>query len=173
MLPRLTGPDSTVAKRVNAAVDDHVREVRSQAAGTLTYKTGDPYIGTDVLSLSFSGDWFVPGTAHPNKIAAGLVFDLRNGNRIGIRDVFTDTNSGLRRLQPVVRAKLESQFPGLVNDDVTEPVPSNYEQFVVNHSGLVVIVVDLPTVVGPRSVLVPWDKLVDLVRPELVGVLRS
>jgi hypothetical protein len=175
-LPQLTGPDPTVADRVNAAVGDYVREVQAQAFGaTLTLKAGNPYIGAEVLSLSFGGDWYVQGTAHPTKIASGLVFDLRNGDRIGIQDVFTDTDSGLRLLQPVVRAQLESRFPGSEADFdvVTEPVPSNYEQFVVNQRGLVVIVVDLPYVIGPQSVLVKWDRLVDLVDPKLVDVLRS
>nr|MDT0663644.1 hypothetical protein [Micromonospora sp. DSM 115978] len=95
------------------------------------------------------------------------------GDRIGIEDVFATTDDGVRRLASVVGPELASRFPGGSTAGAAEPLTANYREFVVNPSGLVVVVVDLPNVIGPQSVLVPWEQLGDLVRPELLPVLRS
>jgi hypothetical protein len=100
------------------------------------------------------------------------VFDLRAGERTRIQNVFTSTDAGLRRLQSVVRPELQRRF-GTVDPAVTEPTVANYGRFVVNPGGLVMIVVDLPFVIGPQSVPVPWSPLTDVVRPNLLPVLRS
>ncbi|MCK9895306.1 DUF3298 domain-containing protein [Frankia sp. AgB32] len=173
-IPVLAGPDQNVVRRVNRAVLAYVNEERNQTAdATLTLTAGSPHVGTTVLALSFGGDRYPPGAAHPTELATGLVFDLRTGDRIRIEDVFTSTDAGLRRLAAIVRPELDRRFPGGPTGGVADPVSANYEQFVVTPRGLVVIVSDLPYVLGPQSVLAPWERLGDLVRPDLAAALRS
>ncbi|WP_235498238.1 RsiV family protein [Frankia sp. R43] len=173
-VPVLAGPDAAVVRRVNAAIAEYVSQEKTRTAHeTLTLTAGDPHVGARVLALSFGGDRYPPGAAHPSELASGLVFDLRTGDRVTIEDVFTSTDAGLRRLEPVVRAELERRFPDGPTGGVTDPLPANYQQFVVNPKGLVVIVTELPHVLGPQSVLVPWSSLDGLVRPELAEILRS
>ncbi|WP_018636105.1 RsiV family protein [Parafrankia elaeagni] len=173
-IPVLSGPDATVVGRVNAAIADYVRGEKAQTAyESLTLTAGNPHVGAHVLALSFGGDRYPPGAAHPAELASGLVFDLRSGARVTIEDVFTSTPAGLRRLESIVRAELDRRFPDGPTGGVTDPDPANYRQFVVNPRGLVVIVAELPYVLGPQSVLAPWDQLDGLVRPELADVLRS
>ncbi|EFC86088.1 RsiV family protein [Parafrankia sp. EUN1f] len=173
-VPVLTGPDATVVRRVNVAIAAYVDQEKAHTAHeTLTLTAGDPHVGTRVLALSFGGDRYPPGAAHPSELASGLVFDLRTGDRVTIEDVFTSTDAGLRRLESVVRPELERRFPDGPTGGVTDPLPANYQQFVVNPKGLVVIVTELPYVLGPQSVLVPWSSLDGLVRPELAEILRS
>ncbi|OAA21782.1 hypothetical protein UG55_105445 [Frankia sp. EI5c] len=173
-VPVLEGPDAAVVDRVNTAIAEYVRQEKAGTSyANLTLKAGDPHVGRQVLALSFGGDRYPPGAAHPAELASGLVFDLRTGDRVTIEDVFTSTGDGLRRLESIVRPELDRRFPGGPTGGVTDPEPANYQQFVVNPRGLVVIVADLPYVLGPQSVLAPWDQLADLVRPELADVLRS
>ncbi|SNQ46046.1 conserved exported hypothetical protein [Frankia canadensis] len=173
-IPVLSGPDPVVVRRVNTAIDEYVRQEKGLTENeTLHLTAGAAHIGARVVALSFGGDRYPPGAAHPAELAAGLVFDLRTGDRVHIEDVFTSTGAGLRRLESIVRAELDRRFPGGPTGGVTDPLPANYQQFVVNPRGLVVIVADLPYVLGPQSVLAPWNRLGDLVRPDLAAVLRS
>ncbi|CAO5252022.1 RsiV family protein [Frankia sp. AgKG'84/4] len=173
-IPVLAGPDENVVRRVDQAVVAYVNEEMNQTAeANLTLTAGAPHVGAAVLALSFGGDRYPPGAAHPTALAAGLVFDLRTGDRIRIEDVFTSTDAGLRRLAAIVRPELDRRFPGGPTGGVTDPVTANYQQFVVTPRGLVVIVTDLPYVLGPQSVLAPWERLRDLVRPDLAAVLNS
>ncbi len=173
-IPVLAGPDENVVRRVDQAVVAYVNEEKNQTAeANLTLTAGSPHVGAAVLALSFGGDRYPPGAAHPTELAAGLVFDLRTGDRIRIEDVFTSTDAGLRRLAAIVGPELDRRFPGGPTGGVTDPVAANYQQFVVTPRGLVVIVTDLPYVLGPQSVLATWERLRDLVRPDLAAVLSS
>jgi hypothetical protein len=173
-VPVLSGPDPAVVRRVDVTIAEYVRQEKAATDNESLHLTaGTPHVGAQVLALSFGGDRYPPGAAHPAELAAGLVFDLRTGERIRIEDVFAATDAGLRRLESIVRPELERRFPGGPTGGVTDPVPANYQQFAVNPQGLVVIVADLPYVLGPQSVLAPWDRLAGLVRPELAPVLRS
>jgi hypothetical protein len=132
-VPRLTGPNASVVARVNRSINAYLAEEkgRTERGATLNLRAGAPHVGSHVLSVSFGGDRFTPGAAHPVKLTSGMVFDLRAGERTRIQNVFTSTDAGLRRLQSVVRPELQRRF-GTVDPAVTEPTVANYGRFVVN-----------------------------------------
>jgi hypothetical protein len=174
-VPRLIGPNASVVTRVNQSIDAYLTAEKNDTGQdtTLSLTAGTIHVGGHVLSVPFDGLRTTRGTAHPTKLAAGLVFDLRTGARIRISDVFSSTPAGLRRLQSAVTTELTRRLGHTPDPTLTAPTVANYDQFVVSPNGLTVIVADLPFVFGPQNVTVPWTQLSDLVRPSRLPVLRS
>jgi hypothetical protein len=174
-VPRLTGPNTSVITRVNQSIDAYLTAEKNDTGQdtTLSLTAGTTHVGGQILSVPFDGLRNTRGTAHPTKLAAGLVFDLRTGARIRISDVFRSTPAGLRRLQSAVTTELTRRLGQAPDPTVTAPTVANYDQFVVNPNGLTVIVAEMPFVFGPQNALVPWTQLSDLVRPSLLPILRS
>lgn len=119
------------------------------------------------------------GGAHPNSWPDTMVFDLTDGHRIGLDEVFTDPRRALAELAPVVRDALALTLGSMLQPDMlvsgTFPEPLNYEDFILNDEGIAFFFAPYqvaPYAAGEQVVTIPWSHLAPLLKPQFASMIR-
>ncbi|QJB55069.1 DUF3298 and DUF4163 domain-containing protein [Pseudodesulfovibrio sp. zrk46] len=114
------------------------------------------------------------GGAHPNNWPLTWVFDLANGETLGLSDIFANHEAALDAIAPMVRDVLRASMTDMFVEDMmlggTEPTEKNYEDCILTNEGVVFFFAPYqvgPYAAGQQVVTIPWDRIVLLLTPEL------
>jgi len=119
------------------------------------------------------------GGAHPNSWPDTMVFDLADGHRLGLEEVFADPQRALTELAPTVRDVLADTLGQMLQPDMlasgTAPEAGNYKAFVLNDEGIAFFFAPYqvaPYAAGEQVVTIPWDHAAPLLKPEFSDMIR-
>ncbi|WP_241566222.1 RsiV family protein [Prescottella agglutinans] len=183
LVPQVEGGDPAVTGEFNesmrAALQDQI-DGWPEARFTLESRNESAvvHIGSRVLSGLLVTSWNAdPPGAHPTPIVATVVIDADDAQPITLDALFPDLQAGLNRLSeesarllPETAAGPEFEREGI------EPKRENFANWVATPAGMEIHFSDYqvgPHAIGLIVVTVPWDRLTDVMAPELVGVVSS
>lgn len=183
VVPQIEGGDPAVAaefdESMRAALQD---QIDGWPGDRFTLESTDRsavvHIGARVVSGLLVTSWNAdPPGAHPTPLVATAVIDADDAQPITLDRLFPDLQAGLNRLSeesarllPATAAGLDFQHEGI------EPKRENFANWVATPAGMELHFTDYqvgPHAIGLIVVTVPWDRLTDVVAPELVGVVSS
>lgn len=176
-------------KEARALVTKHVTdwkanetELSTDMPEDLPESTGDSEVGIsyvvryatdDLVSIEFTEDGMSRGAAHPSMTTFVLNYDLRNGRKLGLGDLFKAKSTYLGVISAFCIKSLKEQSKKkelMLEDEQIEsgagPKADNYKVWAVTKKGLW-ITFDAyqvgPYAAGPQYVLVPYSTLKDLI----------
>ena len=145
--------------------------------------TSDPSAG--VLSVELDYVWNVPTADAGPQWVDVLNYDLATGNRIGIGDLFTNTDTAVQRISTAIgKDKTITKFNLLPSDQPATPDPNatfdiwcagyspnplNFGLWAPTPTGLRITMAWTQlcgAYIGTPSTIVPWSDLRDLVKPD-------
>ena len=102
------------------------------------------YLNPSILSLGLEYSTYTAGAAHPFNYMTTMNFDLRNGERLALKDLFMADSEHLKVLSEAAKKELDARFPGgddgqVWDEDGALPTAVNYEEFLITREGLTVI----------------------------------
>ncbi|QCQ92734.1 RsiV family protein [Rhodococcus sp. SGAir0479] len=181
-VPQVEGGDPAVAaefdESMRAALQDQIDGWQeSRFTLSSTDRSAVVHIGSRVLSGLLVTSWNAdPPGAHPTPLVATVVIG-DDAQPITLDRLFPDLQAGLVRLSeesarllPATAAGPEFQRDGI------EPTRDNFANWVATPAGMEIHFDDYqvgPHAIGLIVVTVPWDRLADVVAPELLGVVSS
>jgi hypothetical protein len=134
------------------------------------------YATDDLISVEFSEGGYSRGAAHPNSFTIVLNYDLKNGKKLALGDLFKPKSNYLSMISTYCIKNLKEQSKkkdlGLEDETIQSgagPKADNYKAWAITKKGLW-ITFDAyqvgPYAVGPQYVLVPYSTLKDLIKPD-------
>lgn len=180
-LPRIEGGNPAVAAEFNesveAALQDQINFPGDQRF-TLEGREAFARVGGRVVSGLLVTSWNAdPPGAHPTPLVATVVVGVDDARPITLSALFPDLQAGLNRLSeesarllPVTAAGEEFEREGI------EPTELNFANWLPTPAGMEIHFSDYqvgPHAVGLVVITVPWDRLADVIAPELLDVVRS
>lgn len=183
VVPQIEGGDPAVAaefdESMRAALQDQIDGWQGDRF-TLesTDRSAVVHIGSRVVSGLLVTSWNAdPPGAHPTPIVATVVIDADDAQPITLDRLFPDLPAGLDRLSeesarllPTTAAGPDFQREGI------EPKQENFANWVATPAGMEIHFSDYqvgPHAIGLIDVTVPWERLSDVVAPDLVDVVSS
>lgn len=119
------------------------------------------------------------GGAHPNHWPVTWIFDMADGETLGLDDVFINRKDALIEIAPMVRkvliASLGDMYAADMLADGTTPVAGNYDDFILNDEGVVFFFAPYqvaPYAAGEQVVTIPYARLAKFMKPEFKAMLR-
>jgi hypothetical protein len=174
--------DAKMADKINADISREIdRAIASlkQNAGPvgsgdekngLTVRYEVAYLNSSIFSLALNESEYIAGAAHPDNFVTTMTYDLRNGNRIALGDLFDKDSDYLKIISDYSISALKKQME--VGDDEEDrietinsgaaPTAQNYKNFLIAKEGLVIIFDTYqvgPGAAGIQRVAVPYSIL--------------
>ena len=183
LVPQVEGGDPAVTaefdESMRAALQDQIDGSPGERF-TLESRTESSvvHIGSRVLSGLLVTSWNAdPPGAHPTPLVATVVIDADDAQPITLDRLFPDLQAGLNRLSQESARLLPDTAagPGFEREGI-EPKRENFANWVATPAGMEIHFTDYqvgPHAIGLIVVTVPWDRLTDVVAPDLVGVVSS
>ena len=166
--------DATV-KEFIAAAEEVPEPVRFGQPGLLTVRYGVTASTTQLVSVRFTISAMQAGTAHPNNYILGFTYDVIAGRSVRLKEVFRADVAPLPVIVEFVRPILAAQLKerGVVGwlDEGLALREENYSRFIVSPEGILFFFNPYqiaPYAAGEFEVLVPWDKLREIIEPALL-----
>lgn len=169
--------DSAIADldRNNAPPPAELKGVKSN----LTIRYDVAYLNPALLSLEMNFSSYIAGSAHPDNYVLTSTYDLRNGDKVKLSDLFQPGANYLTVLANYVIPRLEADLkadsgnPDAQNwiNTGAAPQTSNYDKFLIGKEGLVIIFDPYqvaPYSEGVRRVTVPYALLEKIMDPASV-----
>lgn len=192
--PKLSGladqkMQDAINKDISSQIDSAVADiVRNNWAGppelknvksSLTVRYDVAYLNAALLSLELNFSSYIVGSAHPDNYTLTSTYDLRNGNKVKLIDLFEPGSNYLEVLAdyaiPQLKKdlQLDAQNTDAMNwvDSGAAPQTQNYDKFLIGKEGLVVIFDPYqvaPYSEGFRRVTVPYALLNKIMDPTSV-----
>ncbi|RDI38381.1 RsiV family protein [Aquicella lusitana] len=123
-----------------------------------------------IMSVRFNIHGYVAGTTRPYHYHRVLNFDLDNGQKIELADLFKIDEDYLTFLSDYSRKVLSKK---LRNKEMirngTQPIPENFKRWNVNPTGLLITFDEYqvaPYVYGTQTVLIPYVALKQFIMPD-------
>ncbi|WP_430334461.1 RsiV family protein [Rhodococcus sp. ACT016] len=183
LVPQVEGGDPAVTaefdESMRAALQDQIDGWPGQRFSLeSTDRSAVVHIGSRVVSGLLVTSWNAdPPGAHPSPLVATVVVDADDAQPITLDRLFPDLQAGLNRLSeesarllPDTAAGPEFEREGI------EPKRENFANWVATPAGMEIHFTDYqvgPHAIGLVVVTVPWDRLSDVVAPDLLGVVSS
>lgn len=129
----------------------------------------------DLISVEFHEGQYSRGAAHGNSYTAVLNYDVKNGRRIALSDLFNPKSNYLSIISAYSSKELKDKLrkDNMLDDDMvksgTEPRADNYEAWTITRKGLWITFDPYQVAAyaaGPQHVLVPYSALKDLIKPD-------
>jgi hypothetical protein len=129
----------------------------------------------DLVSVEFHEGQYSRGAAHGNSITAVLNYDVKNGRKIALADLFNAKSNYLSVLSSYSRKELKDKLTKdeMFDEDMvksgTEPRADNYAGWTITRKGLYITFDPYQVAAyaaGPQSVLVPYSALKDIIKPD-------
>jgi len=134
------------------------------------------YATDDLISVEFGEGGYSRGAAHPTSWSVVFNYDLKNGKKLALGDLFKPKSNYLSAISTYCVKSLKEQSKkkdlGLEDEAIQSgagPKPDNYKSSAITKKGLWVTFDAYqvgPYVVGPQYVLVPYSVLKDLINPD-------
>ncbi len=182
VVPQIEGGDPAVAaefdESMRAALQD---QIDGWPGDRFTLESTDRssvvHIGSRVVSGLLVTSWNAdPPGAHPTPLVATVVI-ADDAQPVTLDRLFPDLRAGLDRLSEESAELLPATAagPDFLREGI-EPKRENFANWVATPAGMEIHFTDYqvgPHAIGLIVVTVPWDRLSDVVAPDLVGVVSS
>lgn len=129
----------------------------------------------DLISVEFTEGQYSRGAAHGNSITAVLNFDVRNGKRIELADLFNPKSNYLSIISAYCIKDLKEQTKKndmLMEDQIQDGAAAradNYRAWTITRKGLWITFDPYQVAAyaaGPQNVLIPYSALKPIVKPD-------
>jgi hypothetical protein len=134
------------------------------------------YATDDLISVQFTAGDYFRGAAHPNHFTIAVNYDLKNGKKLALGDLFKPKSNYLSAISSfcIKNLKEQSKKRDLMLEDESiqtgaGPKADNYQAWTVTKKGLWIVFDPYqvgPYAAGPQYVLVPYSAIKDLVNPD-------
>jgi len=139
----------------------------------------------DLISVQFTEDSYSRGAAHPNQLTSVLNYDVKNGKKLALADLFNPKANYLSVISAYCTKDLKQQSQqskdSMLSDDMIQSGASaradNYKAWAITKKGLWITFDPYQVAAyaaGPQYVLVPYAALKDIVKPDgpLAGLAK-
>ncbi|MFD4180093.1 RsiV family protein [Rhodococcus sp. NPDC058514] len=180
-VPQIEGGNPAVAAEFNesirAALQDQI-DGPGDDRFTLEGRDAVARIGGRVVSGLLVTSWNAdPPGAHPTPLVATVVVNADDARPITLSALFPDLRAGLVRLSEESARLLPATAAGEdFEREGIEPTEPNFANWLPTPAGMEIHFSDYqvgPHAVGLVVITVPWDRLADVIAPELFDVVRS
>ena len=131
----------------------------------------------DLISVEFGEGQYSRGAAHPNSATAVLNYDLKNGKKLSLADLFNPNSKYLNAISAYCIKELKDRAKKnkdeMLTDDTIQtgasPRADNYRAVAITRKGLWVTFDPYqvaPYAAGPQYVMVPYSALKEITRPD-------
>jgi hypothetical protein len=129
----------------------------------------------NLISVEFNQGQYSRGAAHGSSFTAVLNYDVKNGRKIALADLFNPKSNYLSVLSGYSSKDLKDQLrkDDMLDEDMvksgTEPRADNYEAWTISRKGLYITFDPYQVAAyaaGPQHVLVPYSALKDILKPD-------
>ncbi len=131
----------------------------------------------DLISVEFTEGEYSRGAAHPNSTTAVLNYDVKNGKKLALADLFNPNSKYLAVMSVYCmkelkdRSKKDSNL--MLSDEMIQtgagPRADNYQAWAITKKGLWITFDPYqvaPYAAGPQYVLVPYSALKEIIKPD-------
>lgn len=121
------------------------------------------------LKFNFSG--YTDGAAHPFHYSMTINYDLEQGKKLSLEDLFAADSGYLSAISSFCIAELSRRDIGFYGgfEQGAEPMEKNYRNWNITRDGIMITFDEYqvaPYAVGPQTVLVPYSELQSLINPK-------
>lgn len=131
----------------------------------------------DLISVEFTDASYSRGAAHPNSSTTVLNYDMKNGKKVGLADLFTSKSNYLSVISAYCIKSLKDQFKkdkdSMLDEETLKsgaaPRADNYRASAITKKGLWITFDPYQVAAyaaGPQTVLVPYSALKDIIKPD-------
>ena len=135
------------------------------------------FASDDLISIEFSASEYSRGAAHPNSYTNVLNYDVKNGKKLSLADLFNPKATYLKAISDYSIKDLKQQAKAdkdtaLTDDSIksgASPRADNFKAWTITKSGLWITFDPYqvgPYAAGPQRVLIPYSALKDLIKPD-------
>ncbi len=117
-----------------------------------------------LLSILFTIDTMITGSAHPNLTHRVINYDFKKGEVIAIAELFKSKPDFIPTLNRYLSAKL-MPIMHKTEKEMVENNEINYSQWNITEDGILVTLDEFPHVYGLQQVLVPYATIKSLLNP--------
>lgn len=183
--PELTGASPEITAKFKTAVMSRIGDFRktmlAQTSQDLKYlpKGMNNYIevsydvvlaNDNIVSLKFLDSEYAGG-AHPNYMSFTMNVDLKTGRELELRDLFKPNSDYLKAISEYAIADLKKRQPDVTDDtfvkDGASADAANFRSWNITKKGLLINFDPYqvaPYAAGSQEVIIPFDKLKDVLR---------
>lgn len=131
----------------------------------------------DLISVEFTQGQYSRGAAHGNSITAVLNFDVKNGKKLALADLFNANSKYLTVISDYSIRDLKEQSKrdkdSMLEDDQIQDGAAaradNFRAWTITRKGLLIVFDPYqvaPYAAGPQQVIVPYSALKPIVKPD-------
>jgi hypothetical protein len=131
----------------------------------------------DLISIEFTESTYEAGAAHGNSATTVLNYDVRNGKKLALADLFNPKSNYLSVISTYCIANLRDRAKkdqdAMIDEDMMKsgasPQASNYQACAITKKGLWVTFDPYQVAAyaaGPQHVLVPYSASKEIIRPD-------
>lgn len=193
-IPRLAGSEDERAKDFNSKAEKLVQEeIQYFRENILAHTSASPvtagssfdaqyaliYQNNGIWALKFIFSGYADGAAHPFHYSMTLNYDLEQGRKLSLEDLFATDTGYLKTISSFCIAELSRRDIGFYGgfEQGAEPVEKNYRNWNITLDGLLITFDEYqvaPYAAGPQTITVPYSELQSLINPKgpLVLVVR-
>lgn len=192
--PRLAGSEDERVIKFNERVNELIQgEINYFRENILAHMSTSPvssgsffdvgynlvYQRGDLWSFKFNFNGYADGAAHPFHYSRTLNYDLEQGRKLSLSDLFTEEAGYLKAISSYCIAELSRRDIGFFGgfERGAEPTSENYRNWNIANEGLLITFDEYqvaPYAAGAQTVTVPYGELRPLINSQgpLVLVLR-
>src|SRR5258707_2747610 len=164
-------PDTNQPSETGNVLSDEARESTLDIGYEIRFATDD------LISVEFSEGSYEAGAAHPNSTTTGLNYDVKNGKRLTLADLFTPNSKYLNVISAYcikeLRDRSKKNKDSMLDEEMLKsgasPKADNYQASAITKKGLWITFDPYqvaPYAAGPQYVLVPYSALKDIIKAD-------
>ena len=135
------------------------------------------YATDDLISVEFTEGTYERGAAHGNSNTTVLNYDVKNGKKLALADLFTPKSNFLGVISAYcikdLRERAKKDKDAMLDEEMMKsgaaPQADNYRAWAITRKGLWITFdpyAVAPYAAGPQHVLVPYSALKDIMKPD-------
>ncbi len=164
-------PDTNEPSETGNVLSDEARQSTLDIGYEIRFATDD------LISLEFSEGSYEAGAAHPNSTTTVLNYDVKNGKRLTLADLFTPNSKYLSVISAYcikeLRDRSKKDKDSMLDEEMLKsgasPKADNYQASAITKKGLWITFDPYqvaPYAAGPQYVLVPYSALKDIIKAD-------